>query len=249
MKVRNLHSWRVTPDEARKLQLRLRARIVDSDPPLPIRYVAGADVAFDLRGSQALRRAAGRGAARSANRAIAGVIVYSFPEMREVERRFAVRALTFPYVPGLLSFREAPALLAAFAKLEHAPDVIFCDAHGYAHPLRFGLACHLGVWLDRPTIGCAKSVLIGTHEEPPKKAGAWAPLVERTRDGSRETIGAALRTRDAVRPVYVSAGHHISLERAIELTLAACDGFRIPRPTREADHYVESLKRERRRRR
>ncbi len=228
MKIRQLHEWTVTPAEAREIQVRLRERMEVNDRLGGVRHVAGADVALDL----------GRG------RAIAGVIVYAFPEMREVERRWAARALRFPYVPGLLSFREAPALLAAFRQVRHAPEVIFCDAQGYAHPRRFGLACHLGVLLGRATVGCAKSRLIGEHAEPGRRAGEWAVLVD-----AEERIGAVLRTREGVRPIYVSQGHRVSLERAIELVLAVCDGYRIPRPTRAADHWVEELKREGARRR
>jgi len=222
MKIRQLHEWRVTPAEAREIQVRLRERMEVNDRLGEVRLVAGADVALDTR----------RG------RAIAGVIVYAFPEMKEAERRWAVRALRFPYVPGLLSFREAPALLAAFRKVRGAPDVIFCDAQGYAHPRRFGLACHLGVLLERATVGCAKSRLVGEHNEPGGKAGEWAELMD-----AGERIGAVLRTREGVRPIYVSQGNRVSLERAVELVLAVCDGYRIPRPTREADHWVERLKR------
>ncbi len=181
-----------------------------------------------------------RAGGTSKGRAIAGVIVYSFPEMQEIERAWAERPLQFPYVPGLLSFRELPALLAAFQKLSEAPEVIFCDAQGYAHPRRFGLACHLGVLLDCATVGCAKSRLIGEHKEPGYSMGSWAAL----RDAG-ETIGAVLRTRTGVKPIYVSQGHRVSLASAIELTMAASDGFRVPKPTREADHFVEELKRKR----
>ncbi len=185
------------------------------------RYVAGADVALDL----------------ARNRAIAGVILFRFPQLEEVERVFAVRPLTFPYVAGLLSFREAPALLAAFRKLSRAADLIFIDGHGYAHPRRFGIACHIGLLLGQPTIGCAKSLLIGTHAALRAAAGSRAPLLDKA-----EAIGAAVRTRRGVKPVYVSVGHRISLSRAVEFTLAAADGFRIPRPTRLADHFVETIK-------
>lgn len=222
MKALKLHRWNVTPREATRIQLRLRERLELEDRLPRVETVAGADVALDLR----------RG------RAIAGVIVYRFPEMTEIERAWAERRLTFPYVPGLLSFREIPALLKAFARLRHAPDVIFCDGQGYAHPRRFGLACHLGVLLDRPTIGCAKSILVGTAKEPSPKAGAWTPLAD-----AGETIGATLRTRDGVKPVYISQGHRISLARAIELARAVSDGYRIPKPTREADHFVQAIKR------
>lgn len=242
MKSLALHSWDVTPAEARQIQLDLRARLERNDRLPPLRRVAGADVAFDLGRRRRPSRLSG---ATCSGRAIAGVIVYTFPELIEVERSTAERPLAFPYVPGLLSFREAPALLAAFEKLRHEPDLIFCDGHGYAHPRRFGIACHLGVLLDRPTIGCAKSRLIGRHAEPPRRAGRWTPLRDTVegRADTEETIGAVLRTRDVVKPVYVSQGHRISLERAIGLVLAVCDGYRIPRPTREADYFVEAVKR------
>jgi deoxyribonuclease V len=227
MKAKKVHRWDVTPEEARRIQERLRTLVELKDRLGAIRTVAGADVAFDFRGGGTSR-----------GRAIAGVIVYSFPEMQQIERAWAVRPLRFPYVPGLLSFRELPALLAAFAKLRAAPDVIFCDAQGYAHPRRFGLACHLGVLLDCVAVGCAKSRLIGTHREPGRAAGSWAAL-----EVEGETIGAVLRTRSGVKPIYLSQGHRVSLASAIQLTLAVCDGYRIPRPTREADHFVEELKR------
>lgn len=223
MKALPLHPWRVTPAEARRIQGELRGRVERRNRLGAVRLIAGADVALDL----------------VRNRAIAGVVVFRFPGLEEVERASAVRPLTFPYVPGLLSFREAPALLAAFARLRSAPDLLFFDGHGYAHPRRFGIACHLGLLLDRPAIGCAKSLLIGQHRPPALAAGSRAAL----RDAG-ETIGVALRTRTGVKPVYISIGHRISLERAVEFALAACDGFRIPRPTRLADHFVEACKRD-----
>jgi deoxyribonuclease V len=244
MRIRRMHGWNVSPRRAAAIQTELRARWEGRDRLPRIRYVAGADAAFLLSATQALnhpRRDSRFGALRDANRAIAGVIVYRYPEMEEVERAFAVVPLRFPYVPGLLSFRECPALLAAFRKLRHAPDLVFCDAHGYAHPRRFGLACHLGLLLDRPTIGCAKSRLIGVEREPAREAGSRTPLTDST-NGQNETIGAVLRTRDAVRPIYVSQGHRVSLATAIRLTLSVCDGTRIPRPTREADRFVRQLK-------
>lgn len=223
MKALPLHPWRVTPAEARRIQSELRGRVERRNRLGAVRLIAGADVALDL----------------VRNRAIAGVVVFRFPGLEEVERASAVRPLTFPYVPGLLSFREAPALLAAFARLRSAPDLLFFDGHGYAHPRRLGIACHLGLLLDRPAIGCAKSLLIGQHRPPALVAGSRAAL----RDAG-ETIGVALRTRTGVKPVYISIGHRISLERAVEFALAACDGFRIPRPTRLADHFVEACKRD-----
>lgn len=245
MKALRLHRWNVTPEEARKIQLRLRQRVELGDRWGRVRLVAGADLAFRLPERRSWERGTGR--------AIAGVVVFTFPEMEEVERVWVEQKLTFPYVPGLLSFREVPALLAAFGKLRHQPDLIFCDGQGYAHPRRFGIACHLGVLLDRPAIGCAKSRLIGESAEPGTKAGAWSALLapavpaEGERTGqeteAREIIGAVLRTRTGARPIYVSQGHRISLARAVEFTLAVSDGYRIPRPTREADHFVEAVKR------
>jgi len=224
MRIRKLHRWKVTPARARQIQMELRRRVIRTDRLPSVRRVAGADVAFDLR----------RG------RAFAGVILYSFPELRELERVWVERQLEFPYIPGLLSFREAPALLAAFARLRGEPDVIFIDGHGYAHPRRFGIACHLGVLLGMATVGCAKSLLMGTHAEPPPAAGKWTPLYD-----GEELIGAVVRTRAGVKPIYVSQGHRVSLRRAVELALAVCDGYRIPKPTREADHFVEETKRRR----
>ena len=151
--------------------------------------------------------------------------------MEEIERVSVTVPLSFPYVPGLLSFREIPALLAACAQLRNTPDLIFCDGQGYAHPRRFGLACHLGLVLDCPTIGVAKSRLIGEYREPASRAGSTAKLLD---PDSGETIGVVLRTADGVKPVYVSPGYRISIERSVELTLAVTDGRRIPRPTRDA---------------
>jgi deoxyribonuclease V len=190
-----------------------------------------------LTGSQALKKGNRWERLREANRAIGCVVVFRYPEMEELGRAYAVVRLEFPYVPGLLSFREVPALLAALNKLKAMPDLLFCDAHGYAHPRRMGLASHLGVWLDRPTIGCAKSILIGTHGELGEEAGNWTALV----DGS-ERIGAALRTRTGVKPVYVSQGNRVSLRTAVGLTLEMTDGFRIPRPTRVADQFTKEVK-------
>jgi deoxyribonuclease V len=140
-------------------------------------------------------------------------------------------------VPGFLSFREIPALLAALGKLRVMPDLLFCDGQGYAHPRRMGLATHLGIVLDRPAIGCAKSILIGTHGPIGNQKGEWTAMMD-----GEERIGAALRTRAGVKPVYVSQGHRISLESALRFVFSVCDGRRIPQPTRDADRYVSELK-------
>ena len=214
--------WDLTPREAMRLQDSLRERVELQDRFGEIRFVAGADMAFDPETEVAF----------------AGVIVYRFPGLEEVERRMARRKLRFPYVPGLLSFRESPVLLAAFARLRTEPDLILIDGHGRAHPRRFGIACHIGILFDKPTIGCAKSRLVGEHQEPGKKAGSTTPLML---EGER--IGVVLRTRDDVKPIYVTTGHRVSLDSAVGLVKQCVDGFRIPRPTREADHYVRDLRR------
>lgn len=230
MKAQVAHRWDVSPKEAAQLQLELRSRLKKQRDFAPIRTVAGADIALAPLGETSRR-------VQREARAYAGVIVYRFPELVEVERQSAERQVDFPYVPGLLVFREGPALLDAFAKLRSEPDLLLFDAHGYSHPRRFGLACHLSVVLDRPGIGVAKSLLIGRYEEPANRVGAWTPLVD-----AEETIGAVVRTRAGVQPIFVSIGHRVDLETAVELALACADGYRIPKPTREADHYVEQLK-------
>ena len=223
------HRWDLTPREAAQLQVELRQRLKKQREFGKIQTVAGADIAVEVvpGGEQGRKEAVG----------YAGVIVYSFPLLEEIERRSARRRLTFPYVPGLLVFREGPVLLEAFAQLRTEPDLLLFDAHGYSHPRRFGLACHLSVVLDKPGIGVAKSRLIGYHQEPLDQVGAWSPLVD-----AEETIGAVLRTRVGVQPIFISIGHRLDLGAAIEFALACTDGYRIPKPTREADHWVEQLK-------
>jgi len=222
MKTKLRTRWNLTPQEAMRLQETLRERVEREDRFGTLQFVAGADLAFDPE----------------TNLAFAGVIVYQFPQLREVERRMARRTLRFPYVPGLLSFRESPVLLAAFEQLRTEPDLILVDGHGIAHPRRFGIACHLGLLLDRPTIGCAKSILVGEAAEPGVRAGSTAPLVDKG-----EIVGTVLRTRDRVKPIYVTTGHRVSLESAVRIARQCLDGFRIPKPTREADHFVRDLRR------
>lgn len=214
--------WNLTPREAVREQERLRGRVVLEDQFRNIHLVAGADLSFDPE----------------TGTAFAGVIVYRFPEMQEVERRAVRLKLRLPYIPGLLSFREGPALSGAFARLRSEPDLILIDGHGRAHPRLFGIACHLGVVFDKPAIGCAKSLLIGEHDVPGLQAGATAPLWLKG-----EKVGEVLRTRDRVKPIYVTVGHRVSLPTAVQLVQRCCDGFRIPKPTREADHYVGELRR------
>jgi deoxyribonuclease V len=219
------HRWSVTPSEAIAIQSRLAASVRQVEPRGRIRLVAGADVAFSHDG----------------RRCIAGVVVWDRHDRRAIERRTTGVDLTFPYVPGLLSFREAPAILAALRQLRTAPDALMLDGQGLAHPRRFGLACHVGVLTSRPTIGCAKSRLVGEHRDPARRRGSCAPLIL-----EGEVVGTVLRTRDGVRPVYVSVGHRISLEAAVELTFDCTAGYRLPEPTRLADHLVTAARRQRR---
>jgi len=236
------HSWRVSTTRARAIQEELRTHWEGHDRFGNIRTVAGLDSSFILSGPQGLKLPVNpRLLARKANRAIGCVVLYRYPEMQEIARATAVLRLKFPYIPGLLSFREIPVLLAALRKLKTLPDLVFCDGQGYAHPRRMGLATHLGILLDRPTVGCAKSLLIGTHGPLPLKAGSWTPLVDAKANG--ECIGAAVRTRASVQPIYVSPGHRISLPCAIQWTLRVSDGLRIPRPTRDADRLAAEAKR------
>jgi deoxyribonuclease V len=177
-----------------------------------------------------VRRVAGADAHYAGAHVWAAVVTMTFADLAPVESALIRRALVFPYVPGLLSFREAPAILACLQRLPERPDLLLIDGQGLAHPRRFGLACHVGVLADLPTIGVAKSRLVGTHEEPGIERGAWSPLVDRG-----ETVGAVLRTRRGVRPVYVSVGHRVSLETAIDLVLRCTGRFRLPEPIRAAD--------------
>ncbi len=224
MRLRDLHPWRVSPADAAAIQARLAPQLMlDGDPkdnPEGVRYVAGADIALGKPALSGVEGSNGRGA----------VVLLSYPDLRVVEHHLVDEPLTFPYVPGLLAFREVPVLARAFEKLERAPDLLLVDGHGLSHPRRFGIACHLGLLLDVPTIGVAKSRLVGRHGEPPAEAGGSAEL----RDGP-DLIGLVLRTRDRVSPVYVSVGHRIGLKEAAEWVLRVCRGYRLPQPTRLAD--------------
>lgn len=224
MQVREFHAWAVTPGEAMQIQEAVRAKVLPRGRVTALRLVAGADAAFDLR----------------ANRIYAGIAVLAFPSLEIVETATISREVTFPYVPGLLSFREAPALLQAFTQLMTEPDLIFIDGHGLSHPRKAGIACHIGVLLDRPAIGCAKSLLVGAYREPGSARGSTAEL----RDKEGTLIGAVVRTRDRVKPVFVSIGHKVGLAEAVRLTLACGKGYRIPEPTRQADLLVERAKRQ-----
>jgi deoxyribonuclease V len=185
------------------------------------------------RGRPRVRSVLGLDTSVRAGRVVAALCLYSFPALEPRVSVTAERALDFPYVPGLLAYRELPALLAAYARLPEEPDLLLVDGHGLAHPRRCGIACHLGVELDRPSIGCGKSLLVGAHRPPGPRRGARTRLVHRG-----EVVGACLRTRTGVRPVYVSSGHRIGLEAAVALVLACTRGFRLPEPIRAADHLA-----------
>jgi len=185
------------------------------------------------RGRPRVRSVLGMDTSVRAGRVVAALCLYSFPALEPRASVTAERALDFPYVPGLLAYRELPALLAAYARLSEEPDLLLVDGHGLAHPRRCGIACHLGVELDRPSIGCGKSLLVGTHRAPGPRRGACTRLLDRG-----EVVGAALRTRTGVRPVYVSSGHRIELEVAVRIVLACTRGFRLPEPIRAADHLA-----------
>jgi deoxyribonuclease V len=224
----HLHDWDVSPAEARKIQADLAARVdlTDAISVDAIKTVAGVDNTYVRRDSKTTAGAV--------------VVVLSFPALEIIETSFAWQPIAFPYVPGLLSFREAPAVLAACADLTTEPDVFLFDGQGYAHPRRLGLASHLGLFLRRPTIGCAKSRLVGEYEEPERIFGAHTPLVDRG-----EVVGAAVRTRPRHKPLFVSPGHKISIETAVAIVLACCrDGAFLPEPTRLAHDLVTQERRD-----
>jgi len=224
------HSWKLSPRRAADVQRRLAARVLVEAPAAPLRRVAGVDCAYaEARWMQP---------APMGSDCIAAAVVWDVASGEELERRIARRPVSFPYIPGLLSFRELPAVLAALRALETPVDALMTDGHGYAHPRRFGIGCHLGVLCDLPSVGVAKSVLVGGFSEPGPKRGARRAL----RDGS-ERIGTALRTRDATKPVFVSIGHRIDLPSAERLVLACGAGRRLPEPTRLADRAVAEAKR------
>ena len=214
MKLRQLHPWDISTAQAIELQMKLAGSVsTTSAVPEEARYLAGLDISPpDSEGVV-------RGAA----------VVLEYPSLEVVEVKTAGGKPPFPYIPGLLSFREAPVLLDALAKLETHPDIIYVDGQGLAHPRRFGLACHIGLLTQTPTIGCAKSILVGKHEELPSSAGSHSPLVHKG-----EVVGAAVRTRDKVRPMYISPGHLIDIDTSIKWVLASCKGRRMPEPTRRA---------------
>lgn len=223
MNVRHLHRWKIRPAEATRIQQSLRRRLDLKAYRGPIDTVAGVDVSYD----------------RHSSTVYAAAIVMHLKDHRILETATARSRATFPYVPGLLSFRECPVVLKAFKKLRHRPDCLLCDGQGIAHPRRFGLACHLGMLLNLPSIGCAKSLLVGEYREPAQRRGSSQMLYDKG-----ERVGIILRTRDGVEPVYVSPGYRMSFRRVRAVVLRASGGYRIPEPTRQAHLLVSALRRD-----
>ena len=209
-----LHEWNIKQDEAIALQRELAKRVVREDRLDEVRHIAGVDMAINEV----------NGLARAA------VVLLSYPALEVEERHVYEEPVRMPYVPGLLSFRELPCILGAFEQLKQQPQLVMVDGQGIAHPRRLGIASHLGLWLDLPSIGCAKSILTGHHKPLNEEAGSWVPL-----EADGEVIGAVLRTRSHVKPMIISLGHRISLETSLRYVLDCRRGYRLPEPTRLAD--------------
>jgi deoxyribonuclease V len=220
MHIEHCHNWNLTPEQAIALQKTLAAEVI-SDRPIDldsVRLVAGVDVSVKNNVSRA------------------AVVVLSFPELEPVETVLSQMPTPFPYIPGLLSFREGPVLEEAFRKLQHEPDVFVFDGMGIMHPRRIGIAAHMGLWLHKPTIGCGKTHLLGTYDPPGTEKGSFSEVMD-----NGEHLGMVLRTRDAVKPVYISVGHLINLGAAVALTLRCTTKYRLPQPIRLA-HNAAGLR-------
>src|SRR3982751_2469337 len=217
-----LHDWTMTPREAVELQKSLRERVRLQPLTKKIKTIAGADISFN----------------KFSSTVYAGIVVLRLPQLEVVEEVGVVSETSFPYVPGLLSFRESPSVLEAWSKLKTEPDAVMFDGQGIAHPRRVGIASHVGLLIERPTLGCAKSVLVGKYEEPGRERGSWTEMIDKG-----EVVGAAVRTKNNVQPIFVSPGHLIDLEGAIRLTLRCDGGYRQPEPTRRAHLLVNALRR------
>ncbi|MFQ5482522.1 MAG: deoxyribonuclease V [Nitrospinaceae bacterium] len=225
MHVRALHRWDLSTKEAADLQTRLAAKVIPKTGwPRPPRLLAGCDISV----------------ARHSKTGHAGVVLLEAGTLETVGEFTLTGSLPFPYVPGLLSFREGPLLIELFKQVQPSPDLIFFDGQGLAHPRRLGLASHLGLFLNAPALGCAKSRLVGHYQDPAQRQGARSPLV----DGQGESIGAVLRTREGCKPIFVSVGHRIDLETAVDWTLRATGPYRIPEPTRRTHLLVTRIRKE-----
>ena len=223
MKIQHLHNWDVSYKEAVSLQQKLREKLIlhDKDFPARIRTIAGADISYSKR----------------SDLFFAAVVLLECPVMAVIEEACFIERVSFPYIPGLLSFREGPALLKAFENLHNTPDVIIFDGQGIAHPRGIGLASHMGLFLDIPAIGCAKKRLVGEYGEVGNEVGNYADLML---DG--QVVGAAVRTKKKVKPVFISPGHKISMPRAIDVVLSCCRGYRLPEPVRMAHLAVNRIR-------
>jgi len=223
MKIKHLHDWKVTYDRAREIQNKLRPKLILHDKDLPdrIKTIAGADISYS----------------RNSNIFFAVVVILDFPNMEIIEQASFNEAVDFPYIPGLLTFREGPILLEAFRKINLPPDIIIFDGHGISHPRGIGLASHMGLFLNIPSIGCAKTRLVGSYDEVGNEPGDFSPLVY-----NGETRGAVLRTKKNVKPVFISQGYKIGLDRATDITLSSCRGYRLPEPTRKAHLAVNEIR-------
>ena len=222
MEIRHIHPWNVSVREAIQIQRRLRVFIELNDMPDIINYIAGTDISSSKRSDQIW----------------AGVLIFSYPQLIKLEERWVEGKMDFPYIPGLLSFREIPLLLEAFKQTEVEPDLIFCDGQGIAHPRGMGLASHLGLMLNKPTIGCAKSRLIGGYSKVGNQKGAYSLLHYKG-----NVVGVVLRTRTGVKPLFVSPGHKITLDKSIKMVLSCCIRYRIPEPIRQTHLMVKGLSR------
>jgi len=218
---KELHPWNVTPKEAVEIQRQLQPLVSLRNRLKRIRYIAGTDVSSSL----------------TDDRVWAGVVVVEYPGLELVEERWAAGKVSFPYIPGLLSFREIPILISALTKLKTMPDLILCDGQGIAHPRGMGLATHLGLLVECPTIGCAKSRLVGTYSGPAEKKGASAEMVH-----SGKVVGVAARTREGVKPIFISPGNRITLKESLNIVLRCCPRYRVPEPIRMAHVLVNRLR-------
>jgi deoxyribonuclease V len=227
MQYRTLHPWRVRPKEAIEIQNALRSQLILDSAPGQIGTVAGVDVSSDFK----------------SNRLFAAVVVCDLKNKNEkslpiLEIATASLEVDFPYIPGLLSFREIPVLLKAWEKLQIRPDCLICDGQGIAHPRRIGIASHFGFIVDLPSIGCGKTLLTGLYRDPGPSKGEHTPLVDRN-----ETIGVILRSKEKVAPIYISPGHRMTLDRAVEIVLSSQTKYRLPEPIRLAHHWVNEARR------
>ena len=213
------HPWGMSPQDARRLQVKLSAHVIRKSRLKTVKTIAGVDVG--MKGDMAC----------------AAIVVLDFPGLDVVAKATTSRRITFPYIPGLLSFREGPVILDALNRLGRKPDLLIFDGQGIAHPCRLGIASHIALIVDLPSIGCAKSRLCGQYQEPNVERGSHVPLID-----NEETIGAIVRTRTGIKPVFVSIGHRVDLKTSIDYVLRCCKGYRLPETTRKAHGLAEECK-------